>query len=90
MTRVSLAFLVMAAFSPRREIRQLEVFVYPGGIKAPDAERQVVFYGRPVKKSRFIPARLAHQRARKHQAKRLGTMAVRCAAGAFSYRTKQA
>jgi hypothetical protein len=53
--------------------------VYPGGIKAPDAERQVVFYGRrgrPVKKPRFIPARLAHQLARKLQARRLGTVAV--------------
>ena len=79
MTRVSLAFRVMASFSPRREIRQLAGFVYPGGIKAPDAERQVVFYGgrgRPVKKPRFIPARLAHQLARKLQARRLGTVAV--------------
>ena len=53
--------------------------MYPGGIKAADAERQVVFYGRrgrPVKKPRFIPAQLAHQLARKLQAKRLGTVAV--------------
>jgi hypothetical protein len=73
LTRVSLAFLVMASLSPRCEIRQLAVFVYPGGIKSPDAERHVVFYGRrgrPVKKPRFIPAQLAHQLARKLQAKR--------------------
>ncbi len=71
----SLAFLVMASFSPRCEIRQLAVFVYHGGIKAPDAERHVIFSGRrgrPVKKPRFIPAQLA----RKLQAKRLGTVAV--------------
>jgi hypothetical protein len=69
----------MAAFSPRCEHRQLAVFVYPGGIKAPGAERQVVFYGRrgrPVKKPRFIPAQLAHQLACKLQARRLGTVAV--------------
>ncbi len=79
LTRVSLAFLVMASFSPRCEIRQLAVFVYPGGIKAADAERITVFYGRrgkPVKKPRFIPAQLAHQLARKLQARRLGTVAV--------------
>jgi len=79
LTRVSLASLVMASFSPRCEIRQLAVFVYPGGIKAPDAERITVFYGRrgkPVKKPRFIPAQLAHQLARKLQARRLGTVAV--------------
>jgi len=79
LTRVSLAFLVMASFSPRCEIRQLAVFVYPGGIKAPNAERITVFYGRrgkPVKKPRFIPAQLAHQLARKLQARRLGTVAV--------------
>jgi hypothetical protein len=71
--------LVMASFSPRCEIRQLAVFVYPGGIKAPNAERITVFYGRPgkpVKKPRFIPAQLAHQLARKLQARRLGTVAV--------------
>ena len=76
---MSLAFLVMASFTPRCEIRQLAVLVYPGGIKAPDAERHVVFYGRrgrPVKNPRFIPAQLAHQLARKMQAKRLGTVAV--------------
>ena len=47
----------MAPSSPRCEIRQLAVYVYPGGIKAHDAERHVVFYdrrGRPVKKPRFI------------------------------------
>jgi hypothetical protein len=79
LTRVSLASFVMASFSPRCEIRQLAVFVYPGGIKAHDAERITVFYGRrglPVKKPRFIPAQLAHQLARKLQAKRLGTVAV--------------
>ena len=76
---MSLASFVMASFSPRCEIRQLAVFVYPGGIKAPDAERQVVFYGGrglPVKQPRFIPAQLADQLARKLQAKRLGTVAV--------------
>ena len=79
LTRVSLASFVMASSFPRCEIRQLAVFVYPGGIKAPDAERITVFYGRrgrPVKKPRFIPAQLAHQLARKLQAKRLGTVAV--------------
>ncbi len=79
LTRVSLAFLVMASFSPRCEIRQLAVFVYPGGIKAPDAERITVFYGRrgkPVKKPRFLPAELPHKLARKLQAQRLGTVAV--------------
>ncbi len=79
LTRVSLASFVMASFSPRCEIRQLAVFVYPGGIKAPDAEQITLFYGRrgrPVKKPRFIPAQLAHQLARKLQAKRLGTVAV--------------
>ena len=30
---MSLASFVMASFSPRCEIRQLAVFVYPGGIK---------------------------------------------------------
>ena len=56
---MTLAFLVMASISPRCEHRQLAVFVYPGGIKAPDAERITVFYGprgRPVKKPRLIPA----------------------------------
>lgn len=69
----------MASFSPRCEIRQLAVFVYPGGIKAPNAERITVFYGRrgkPVKKPRFLPAELAHQLARKLAAKRLGTVSV--------------
>lgn len=76
---MSLASFVMASFFPSREIRQLAEFVYPGGIKAPDAERHVVFSGRrgrPVNKPRFIPAQLAHQLARKLQAKRLGTVAV--------------
>ena len=83
LTRVSLASFVMATSflcSPAAvEIRQLVVFVYPGGIKAPDAERITVFYGRrgrPVKKPRFIPAELGHKLARKLQAKRLGTVAV--------------
>jgi hypothetical protein len=76
---VSLAFLVMASFSPRCEIRQLAVFVYPGGIKAHGAEHLTVFCGRhglPVKKPRFIPAELAFQLARKLQARRLGTVSV--------------
>ena len=78
-TRLSLASFVMASSSPRCEIRQLVVHIYPGGIKAHDAERLTVFYGRrgkPVKKPRFIPAELAHQLARKLQAKRLGTVSV--------------
>ena len=61
------------------EIRQLVVHTYPGGIKAPDAERLTVFYGRqgkPVKKPRFLPAELAHQLARKLAAQRLGTVSV--------------
>ena len=56
LTRVSLASFVLASFSPRCEIRQLAVFVYPGGIKVPDAERITIFYGRhgrPVKKPRL-------------------------------------
>ncbi len=76
---MSLASFVMAPFFPRCEIRQLAVYVYPGGIKAHDAERHVVFYGRrgrPVKKPRFIPAERAHFWARKLQARRLGTVAV--------------
>ncbi len=39
----------------------------------------VVFYGRrgrPVKKPRFIPAELAHELARKLQARRIGTISV--------------
>jgi len=61
------------------EIRQLVLHRYPDGIKAPDAERITVFYGRrgrPVKKPRFLPAELAHQLARKLQARRLGTVSV--------------
>ena len=61
------------------EIRQLVVHTYPGGIKASNAERFTVFYGRqgkPVKKPRFLPAELAHQLARKLQAQRLGTVSV--------------
>ena len=43
------------------------------------AERITVFFprrGRPIKKPRFIPAELAHQWARKLQARRLGTVSV--------------
>ncbi|MEB3353100.1 MAG: hypothetical protein VKM34_02550 [Cyanobacteriota bacterium] len=72
---MSLAFLVMASFSPRCEIRQLAWFIDPGGIKAPDAERIMVSYGRrgrPVKKPRFVTAQLAHQLSRKLQALRPG------------------
>ena len=79
LTRVSLASLVLASSSPSCEIRQLLVHVYPGGSKASGAERLTVFYGRrgrPVKKPRFIPAELAHQWARKLQARRLGTVSV--------------
>ena len=79
LTRVSLASLVMASSFPCCEIRQLLVHVYPGGSKAPGAERITIFYGRrgrPVKKPRFIPAELAHQRARKLQARSLGTVSV--------------
>jgi hypothetical protein len=46
---------------------------------AAGAERLTVFYGRrgrPVKKPRFIPAELAHQWARKLQARWLGTVSV--------------
>ena len=79
LTRVSLASLVMASSFPCCEIRQLLVHIYPGGSKAGAAERITVFYGRrgrPVKKPRFIPAELAHQWARKLQARRLGTVSV--------------
>ena len=79
LTRVILASLVMASSFPCCEIRQLLVHIYPGGSKAGAAERITVFYGRrgrPVKKPRFIPAELAHQWARKLQARRLGTVSV--------------
>ena len=79
LTRVSLAFLVMASFSPRCEIRQLAVFVYPGGIKAADAERITVFYGRrgkPVKKLRLIPAESAYAMARHFQGQKGTTVSV--------------
>jgi hypothetical protein len=59
LTRVSLASLVMASSFPCCEIRQLLVHVYPGGSKAPGAERITVFYGRRgclVNKPRFMPA----------------------------------
>ena len=78
-TRMSLASLVLASSSPSCEIRQLLVHIYPGGSKAGAAERLTVFYGRrgrPVKKPRFMPAALAHQWARKLQARRLGTVSV--------------
>ena len=79
LTRVSLASLVLSSSSPSCEIRQLLVHVYPSGSKASGAERLTVFYGRrgrPVKKPRFMPAALAHQWARKLQARRLGTVSV--------------
>ena len=83
LTRVSLASSVMATSflcSPAAvEIRQLMVHTYPGGIKAAGAERIAAFHGRrgkPVKKPRFMPAELAHQLARKLQARRLGTVSV--------------
>ena len=83
LTRVSLASPVMASSflcTPAAvEIRQLVLHTYPAGRKVPGAERVTVFYGRrgkPVKKPRFIPAELAHQLARKLQAKRLGTVSV--------------
>ena len=69
----------MASSTPRCEIRQLVVHIYPDGIKAHDAERLTVFYGRrgrPVKKPRFIPAERAHFWARRLQACRLGTVSV--------------
>ncbi len=74
-----LAFFEMASSTPRCEIRRLMVHIYPGGIKAHDAERVTVFYGRrgrPVKKARFIPAERAHFWARRLQARRLGTVSV--------------
>ena len=55
------------------------VHIYPGGIKAHDAERVTVFYGRrgrPVKKARFIPAERAHFWSRRLQARKLGTVSV--------------
>ena len=76
---MSLAFFVMASSSPSSEIRPLLEHVYPGGSKAPGAERIRIFYGRrgrPLKKPRFIPAALAHLWARKLQARRLGTVSV--------------
>jgi len=69
----------MASSTPRCEIRQLMVHIYPGGLKAADAERVTVFYGRrgrPVKKPRFIPAERAHFWARRLQARKLGTVSV--------------
>ncbi len=69
----------MASSTPRCEIRQLMVHIYPGGHKAADAERLTVFYGRrgrPVKKPRFIPAERAHFWARRLQARKLGTVSV--------------
>jgi hypothetical protein len=75
----ALASFVMASSFPRCEIRQLAVYVFPGGIKGLMPSAMWSFYGRrgvPVKKPRFIPAQLAHQLARKLQARRLGTVAV--------------
>jgi hypothetical protein len=69
----------MASSFPCCEIRHLLVHVYPGCSKAPGAERITIFYGRrgrPVKKPRFIPAELAHQWARKLQARSIGTVSV--------------
>jgi hypothetical protein len=69
----------MASSTPCCEIRRLMVHIYPGGIKAHDAERVTVFYGRrgrPVKKPRFIPAERAHFWVRRLQARRLGTVSV--------------
>jgi len=79
LTRVFFASFVMASSFPCCDIRQLLVHVFPGGSKAGAAERLTVFYGRrgrPVKKPRFMPAELAHQRARKLQARRLDTVSV--------------
>lgn len=79
LTRVTLAFLVRASFSPLCEIRQLAVIMVTGGINALGPECHVVFYGhrgRPVKKPRFFPAQLAHQLALKLHARRLGTLAL--------------
>ncbi len=48
--------------------------MYPGWFNAPDAERQVIFYGRcgrPIKKPCFITAERAQQLARKLHARRL-------------------
>jgi hypothetical protein len=76
---MSLASFVMASSFPCCEIRQLAVFVYPGGSKVGAAESITVFYGRrgrPVKKPRFIPSERAHFWARKLQARPLGTVAV--------------
>ena len=53
--------------------------VLPGGSKATGAERLTVFCarrGRPVKKTRFNLAELAHQLARKLQARPPGTVSV--------------
>jgi hypothetical protein len=68
----------MASY-PSVPIRRLVGHFYPGGIKDADAERITVFYGRrcrPVKKPRFLPADLAHQLARRLQARGLGTVSV--------------
>jgi hypothetical protein len=47
----------MAFSSARCGVRQVAVSVYPGGIKAHDVERHVIFSdrrGRPVKKTCFM------------------------------------
>ena len=75
---MSLTFSGMASY-PSVPIRRLVVHSYPGGIKAADAERITVFTGRrgrPVMKPRFLPADLAHQLARRLQARGLGTVSV--------------
>ena len=62
----------------RCEIRRVLLHRPPIAGQA-DGLPTVVFYGRrgrPVKKPRFIPAELAHQLARKLQARRLGTISV--------------
>ena len=79
---MSLASLVMASSFPCCEIRQLLVHFYPGGSKAPGAERITIFYGRrgrSVKKPRLMPAALAHQWARKPQAR--ASAPSRCSEG---------
>lgn len=68
----------MAIAYPRCEIRRLLLHV-PATAGQAGSLPTVVFYGRrgrPVKKPRFIPAELAHQLARKLQARRLGTISV--------------
>jgi hypothetical protein len=49
---------VVASFSPRREIPQLAVFAYPGGVKEPNAERITISYGRRSKQVNEPPFHL--------------------------------